>query len=739
MDIKIFNSLDLSPKISRYKTSPPNFIDIDDVVYNLNRCGFTEIFGFTNKDIMLESVMAHYSVSSSNPTLTMRTRLYGANVATYSNKTNYILNKSTLVSEENRYEECLISINHFCFLAPISGINISTRDIEGGTGLYVDINLNMSAEVYEKLIPLFNAHKNYLFQVILKPKNSKNSCIDVYKSIVNTIEQLNSYVKITSSRKGDTSKVFIGYAERFQDVSDEIKILNWSGYFRYGSSFKHVVEYLINCGEFSISKGVGSCKAAKTIKPILLGGEKKYCVKGSLNTTLKLKNDFTLERELATEIDYYILDTLLELKQVRDKQEYIVDVYITDKEYYVDDNNKRISFKVLPGIINENRDNKIKVGLSKGYNTTLLASKPYYNIITESDLNKFIKYFEDVIKQTVINIKDIIRNSIKDVYTEDLFDIISKDTFSLDTIIKFEDITIINSMDDEHNIKDLFVNLKYYYGSVFTLEGTRTTFTREEVESGYTHSHLPGGAFSGYSQFCLGATPVSSSIVRLNNLIRMHNVLIVKGEGNTDTYNGVCKELEEQFSFLFYSLGNYVRWESLEGTPYSYISEISERGSGTKLTPYDIDVLQDYHLKDVVNYIYDFLIGINFSNHHTVININNSGRKSLNINLRFTDTFFEEMMQYIMNNEYADEIREVLDGCIGIRKNGDLIYFSSDDENTNIEPASGHIIFKNQKIIRKVINSNNNVSKSQTLEFTEEFKTRFSNYILYNTLNTYKK
>lgn len=128
-------------------------------------------------------------------------------------------------------------------------------------------------------------------------------------------------------------------------------------------------------------------------------------------------------------------------------------------------------------------------------------------------------------------------------------------------IIHFPEVTITNSRKGSHVIKDLWVKIGIKKnGNINThLHGLRTTMTTLEYDQRYMHSHLAGFNPDNiqWSHFCLGSGEINQVLMLLNT-----------------------KFDEINFTLLCLHLKNYVKWESLEGTPHNKMENIISRGGG---------------------------------------------------------------------------------------------------------------------------------------------------------------
>lgn len=140
--------------------------------------------------------------------------------------------------------------------------------------------------------------------------------------------------------------------------------------------------------------------------------------------------------------------------------------------------------------------------------------------------------------------------------------------------IYFPEITIINSNNNSHEIKDLYIYFQFitktlkFYNSFF--QGFRTTVTQSELSTDYGHSHL--GGLNG-SSFCMGEGPIKLIII--------------------DLYREYNSQLFEAFLL---NLDEYLKWESLEGTPHRYLEKLN-----------NLDVIKDLQTSNNFSKSQEFL------------------------------------------------------------------------------------------------------------------------------------
>lgn len=148
-----------------------------------------------------------------------------------------------------------------------------------------------------------------------------------------------------------------------------------------------------------------------------------------------------------------------------------------------------------------------------------------------------------------------------------LYDCITrKNNVYINYLIHFPEINIVNSKDEKHTIKDLYVCLQFdlQHRLIGKMKGFRTSFSAVEIVNYYVHSHLNTrelkGANSNYmskGEFCVGiGQPIELSITKLNTIY------------DEEILASLCMQLE-----------SYLSWESLEGTPYIKLSSLVKQNN----------------------------------------------------------------------------------------------------------------------------------------------------------------
>jgi hypothetical protein len=222
-------------------------------------------------------------------------------------------------------------------------------------------------------------------------------------------------------------------------------------------------------------------------------------------------------------------------------------------------------------------------------------------------------------------------------------------------MIFFPEITITNSVDASHVIKEFYVKLQFIKsnGVLYDFAGTRTLLTQAEVQSNYAHSHCGSAASKGdWGGFCLGNGPINSQINRL----KLH---------------GVSTENYLVFEMFLIGLQAYLEWESLEGGPYHCMSDIHKRKK--------IENVDDYVLEDTYKKYINACKFVNF----TIIQ-----NKKLEIDP--TDEDFMDGITPLIKEEYL-VFRDIKGN------------FYNDGDPKTFKDIKINETFKEQELIRKVI------------------------------------
>lgn len=243
-----------------------------------------------------------------------------------------------------------------------------------------------------------------------------------------------------------------------------------------------------------------------------------------------------------------------------------------------------------------------------------------------------------------------------EVHLEPVFeDIMEEDTaiayvfkgFKIYIMLHYPLINITNNDDDSHNIKDLIVVFQiksnHYNTSQLSVTkplGCRATLDYEEWFSSYQHSHLKKFQQELYKdcfrtiEFCIG--------------------------GGTELSELLVDMWEEEYEFsdiifesYLYALDSLVEWESIEGTPWHYIENITIGSQEvTLIKNYDKNSLKGSFEKITNRFMEDSLDNIDF--------VFSEGRYIIKTNERFY-TFLKEFIaadshlsKYLLYTERGD-------------------------------------------------------------------------------------
>ena len=140
-------------------------------------------------------------------------------------------------------------------------------------------------------------------------------------------------------------------------------------------------------------------------------------------------------------------------------------------------------------------------------------------------------------------------------------------------LIHFPEIQIRNKNSNKHQIKNLFIRVNLQIRTdrlpLDYIDGARTSLSYAEWQSNYFHSHLSttsmnitaDSKYPYFMGFCTGSGEINIYMADIN------------GEGLT----------EERFIKFAMQLMTLASYESIEGTPYRYMSRIRDRPSSGRL------------------------------------------------------------------------------------------------------------------------------------------------------------
>lgn len=210
--------------------------------------------------------------------------------------------------------------------------------------------------------------------------------------------------------------------------------------------------------------------------------------------------------------------------------------------------------------------------------------------------NKFKRYLD-----TILEITNETELSILSSYnlsdTIDVAKIIDTPESPFFIFIYFPDVTITNEHNDSINIKDLYVRIPIYWNGTLNhkFEMIVTTYTRTLFNAGYCHSHLHHlyGNKPRFDIPCLGTGPL------------VETCRVLTSNPTEDNWRLFCVELSR-----------YVTVESLLGTPYFRMIDITDNNSNTSIKIHNvpnyiwgnknllIETIQNLIIKKLLNFKY---------------------------------------------------------------------------------------------------------------------------------------
>lgn len=215
---------------------------------------------------------------------------------------------------------------------------------------------------------------------------------------------------------------------------------------------------------------------------------------------------------------------------------------------------------------------------TESINTVYDIFKEFFNEV-RVDLqlnNKFKKYLDYLLE----GLNGDALNSLSNFNLNETVDIARfRSTYTLEVpffiFVHFPDVTITNEHNDSINIKDLYARIPIYWNGSLNnkFEMIVTTYTRILFNAGYCHSHLHRlyGKKPIFDTPCLGTGPLVETCRVLTTNV------------TEDNWRLFCVELSR-----------YVTVESLLGTPYYRMTNITDKDNNKPI-----------NIHNVPNYIWD--------------------------------------------------------------------------------------------------------------------------------------
>jgi hypothetical protein len=156
---------------------------------------------------------------------------------------------------------------------------------------------------------------------------------------------------------------------------------------------------------------------------------------------------------------------------------------------------------------------------------------------------------------------EYLRKVVSQFFIEDHYDT-NKNGNYINIVLYYPELTITNSIELSHKLKDIYILLKFNSSNLELeeLSMTRTTYSSIEYNSKYIYSHVNTYKPEYWtSEFCWGG---GTAIKKVQSKLR----------------NGKILDFT-QFLVLFKA---YLEWESIEGKPYYYISSLIDSSRNYK-------------------------------------------------------------------------------------------------------------------------------------------------------------
>lgn len=165
--------------------------------------------------------------------------------------------------------------------------------------------------------------------------------------------------------------------------------------------------------------------------------------------------------------------------------------------------------------------------------------------------------------------------------------------------VYYPEITVTNEHGLSHTITDVYVEADF---PVFNIYLGRTSYTQDEINSGYIHSHVPPNNFDQLQNFCTGNS--QTAVNQLEWKIKQASKENLSAEAFSLLIQSYIIEIERM-----------IKTESLEGGPYIKMSNIEKHTNsqplfitptkGSYLIPKLVDFIDYYCSLRLDNFYYD--------------------------------------------------------------------------------------------------------------------------------------
>lgn len=232
----------------------------------------------------------------------------------------------------------------------------------------------------------------------------------------------------------------------------------------------------------------------------------------------------------------------------------LIEVIFDEESYIVNKHDIRLN-----GSLDELYVDEIYMEEEDEYTSGWDSITAYTNVTTDIkdqlDLYRVLQKYDNL--EELLAIESQLSSILEPIY-QDNYDLqLAKDYINI--ILKFPYINITNNRNENRSIYNLYATLQFNIRTqtIHNFCGFRSTLTINDVVNGYNHSHLRAKSYNQLFtsiNFCTGST----------NLAILLSDLSLKFD-------------ETKFELLLYQIQDYVAWESIEGTPYIYLSDKSIR------------------------------------------------------------------------------------------------------------------------------------------------------------------
>lgn len=174
------------------------------------------------------------------------------------------------------------------------------------------------------------------------------------------------------------------------------------------------------------------------------------------------------------------------------------------------------------------------------------------------------------------------------VYGEEYVD---GDEVSNNIIVYFPEITISNSVEQSHIMRDIYLRFKIWEYGIKLTGLKRGTLTDVEYRNRYTFSHVSNSyeeLWDWRTDFCFGDTDIAT----------LKNKLEKQGK----------QYCFRNLSIFLHAIEQYLSWESLEGVPYSKIDTViyDKNRWREEIKPVSAKMLDDT-LRNISDFTYEFV------------------------------------------------------------------------------------------------------------------------------------